>query len=257
SSCYSAADGSGTYVLDHVPEGLFRVQATWTAGDITSSVWLDNVKVGTVGVDFVLQIDYTLSTLTGTLATLSTAGAAPAGFMVRAAQDGFTQSRVELLQGGTVVAKVRPDPTGRWTIGNLLPGKYSVRAFDGVDYTQAQAVQLGEGETQQVSFVFDPLPADRVFAFPNPARSRTTIRFVSGLPGLEAQVLIFDIAGNEVKELPGSQFTSPSSGLYHADWDLTNDRGEAVASGVYLFMVKVKGSNGQTGKVIKKLAVVR
>ncbi|MDE2290715.1 MAG: hypothetical protein KGL53_01425, partial [Elusimicrobia bacterium] len=137
---YSLADGSGTYTLSGLPTGVYKVQATYTANDITSSVWIDSVPVGTSGLQFVLQVHYTLSTLTGTLATLSAAGAAPAGFMVRAAQDGFTQSRVELLQGGSVVAQVRPDPTGRWTIGNLLPGKYSVRAFDGVDYTQAQAV---------------------------------------------------------------------------------------------------------------------
>ncbi len=52
--------------------------------------------------------------------------------------------------------------------------------------------------------------------------------------------------------------TVPAPGLYHAVWDLDNDRGEAVASGVYLFMVKVKGGpEGQSAKVIKKLAIVR
>ncbi len=44
----------------------------------------------------------------------------------------------------------------------------------------------------------------------------------------------------------------------HARWDLANAQGEAVASGIYLFMVKVRGgSENQTAKVIKKLAVVR
>ncbi|MBI3300222.1 MAG: VCBS repeat-containing protein [Elusimicrobia bacterium] len=256
-TAFTLADGSGTYILDSVPGGVYKVEATWTAGEVASSVWIDNVTMGAVNVDFVLEINYTLSTLTGTLASLSAQSSGPAGFLARAAGNDYRDSRVELLRGGAQVAAARPDPTGRWSIANLLPGKYAVRAYNGLEYTEAQEVELGEGETHEVLFVFDPLPAEQVFAFPNPARSRTTFRFVSGLPGLEAQVQVFDIAGTLVKELPGSSFNSPSPGLYHAVWDLTNDDGESVASGVYLFMTKVKGNNGQNGKVIKKLAVVR
>ena len=96
------------------------------------------------------------------------------------------------------------------------------------------------------------------FAFPSPARSAATFRFVSALVPLEAQVEIFDVAGRLVRDIPGSQMSSPSSGLYHADWDLTNMKGEPVASGVYIFMVKVRGGpQDQSAKVIKKLAVVR
>ena len=71
-------------------------------------------------------------------------------------------------------------------------------------------------------------------------------------------MLIFDIAGQLVRELTGNEMSSPAIGRYHAAWDLRNMRGEPVASGVYLFMVKVKGgSESQTAKVTKKLAVVR
>ncbi|TBR20568.1 hypothetical protein EPO15_12755, partial [bacterium] len=257
SNTFSLADGSGTYSLEGIPDGLFRVQATWTADEVTSSVWLDNVAVGTDEVLFTLEVSYTLSTLTGTLASLSSQALSPSGFLVRAAEGGYSDARVDLLRAGTAVAQVKPDPTGRWTIPNLLPGKYAVRAFNGLEYTDPQDVQLGEGETREVVFVFDPLPEASVFAFPNPARTGTTFRLVSALPGLEAQVTIFDIAGTLVKEIPGSAFVAKAGGLYHADWDLTNDNGESVASGVYLFMVKVKGNNGQSGKVIKKLAIVR
>lgn len=257
SSAYSLADGSGTFALDNILPGVYRVQASWTAGEVTSSVWLDNIAVGSYGLQFVLEVNYTLSSLTGTLASLSAQSAAPSGFLTRASDGDFQESRVQLLRGGNQVAEVKPDPTGRWTIPNLLPGKYAVRAFNGLEFSDALPVELGEGETQEVSFVFDPLPEAQAFAFPNPARDHTTMRFVSGLPGLEAQVSIFDIAGVLVKEIPGSAMTAKPGGLYHANWDLTNDNGESVASGVYLFMVKVRGSNGQIGKVIKKLAIVR
>jgi len=116
---------------------------------------------------------------------------------------------------------------------------------------------LLEGEVKDVSFVFDPLPEGELFAFPNPARRSTTVRFRSSLPGLEAEIRIFDLAGSLVRQIPGSQMTSTAPGLYHAVWDLKNMNGENAASGVYLFIVKVKGSNGQSAKVVKKLAVVK
>ena len=75
---------------------------------------------------------------------------------------------------------------------------------------------------------------------------------------LHAQITIFNVAGDFVKEIPGSQMTSPQLGLYHADWDLTNGQGQSVASGVYLFMVKVKNPvSNQTAKIVKKVAVIR
>ncbi|MEK7743435.1 MAG: hypothetical protein AAB578_03530, partial [Elusimicrobiota bacterium] len=276
-TAFTLADGSGTYVVDGLPSGNYKVQASWTAGDITSSVWLDGIPVGSYDIDFVLQINYTLSTLTGTLQSLAVSSAragmsrasaaglsaaetaraedgrrAAAAFAARAQSDHYATSTVELYQGGRKAVSVPVSPSGRWEITHLLPGKYGVRAFNGVEHTEVQEVEVGEGEVKEVSFVYDPLPTDSVFAFPNPARGQTTIRFVSTLLPLEAQVSIFDIAGNLVREIAGSQMSSPAPGLYHAVWDLNNDRGEAVASGVYLFMVKVKGgSESQSAKVVK------
>jgi hypothetical protein len=134
-----------------------------------------------------------------------------------------------------------------------------VRAYTGLGYTDFQNVDLAEGEIRTVGFVFNPLPDASVFAFPNPARHSTTIRFETALQPLEAQIAIFDLKGSLVREVPGNRITATATpGLYHYVWDLTNARGEPVASGVYLFMVKVKGgSENQLVKVIKKLAVVR
>ena len=159
---------------------------------------------------------------------------------------------------GRKAFSVPVEPSGRWTISNLLPGRYGVRAYNGTEFSEVQEVEVGEGETKEVVFVQDPLPEAQVFAFPNPARSQTTVRFYSPLWPLEAQVSVFDIAGVLVRELAGSELVPAAPGVYHARWDLTNSRGEAVASGVYLFMVKVKGGpDGQSAKVIKKLAVVK
>ena len=101
------------------------------------------------------------------------------------------------------------------------------------------------------------LPRDGVFAFPNPARVSTTIRFETSSNLLDARIRIFDVTGRMVKEISRSDIKSPKPGLCHATWDLRNMSGAAVASGVYIFVVGVSGSDGRSHRVVKKLAVVK
>lgn len=258
-TAFTVADGSGTYSVTGLSAGNYKVEASWTANGITSSVWIDGIPMGSVNIDFVLNINYALATLTGTLGALSSQGQAGLGVAGSGYRPSAEGSHVELHQRGVEVARVSPDPTGRWSIGHLLPGSYRVRAYTGLGYTDFQDVDLAEGEIRTIGFVFNPLPDATVFAFPNPARHSTTIRFETALQPLEAQISIFDLKGALVREVPGSQITATATpGLYHYVWDLTNAQGRGVASGVYLFMVKVKGgSENQLVKVIKKLAVVR
>ncbi|MBI4347439.1 MAG: hypothetical protein HY553_11325, partial [Elusimicrobia bacterium] len=262
SSTFTVADGLGSFTLGSVPPGTFRVQATWSADGISSSVSQDNIQQGASALEFILNLGYTLSSLTGTLGALNVAstkfGALSRPAFAPADGSAYGAAKVELFAGGRRAVEVPVNPTGRWTIPNLLPGKYGVRAFNGVTYTDIMDVELGEGELKEVGFVYNPLPDATVFAYPNPAKSQATFRFETPLSPLEAQVLVFDLAGQLVREIPGSEMSSPGPGLYHAPWDLRNASGEPVASGVYLFMVKVKGgSDQQTAKVTKKLAVVK
>ena len=257
---FTVADGSGTYALSGLTPGDYKLKVTWTVNGVSSSLWQDGIAMGSSGVDFVLEINYALATLTGTLATLTTNSVGgTSGLAVAAAgAPAFASSHIELYQRGRQVAMARVQASGRWTIPSLLPGRYSVRAFTGLSYTPFQDVDLAEGEYKVLGFVFDPLPEASVFAFPNPARTATTIRFVTALAPLEADIVIFDLVGNVVREIPGSQINSASAPIYRAVWDLNNSRGQAVASGVYSVMVKIKGgSENQKAKVIKTVAVVR
>jgi hypothetical protein len=270
-TAFTQADGSGTYVLSGMPlTSTYRVQATWSVDGVGNSVSIDSIPVDATNLDFVLQLNYTLATLQGTLQTLSTPQGTQAALGVGTRAAFFdpkaipnqTVARVELFQGNRQVAMVPVPNGGHWVIPNLLPGRYSVRAYNGVDYTELQTVDLIDGEVRSIGFLSSPLPNEQVFAYPNPARFSTTFRFQSALIPVEADIRVFDLAGRLVKELTTANggVTSASTsgvGVYHADWDLTNTRGEAVASGVYLFSVKVSGGNGQTALVTKKLAVVR
>ena len=271
STAFTQADGSGTFVLNGVPLGAFRVQASWLINGVGNSVWIDSVPVDTTNLDFTLQLNFNLAAVQGNLATLSTtpngpssltAGTRAASFFDPKALPSPTLARVELYQANRQVGMVPVPSNGHWIIPNLLPGTYSLRAYNGIAYTEFQTVDLIDGEIKSIGFLSSPLPNDQVFAFPNPARRSTTFRFQSALLPLEAQIRIFDVAGNFVKELTtaGGQIQAAfgfGPGVYHADWDLTNNRGEGVASGVYLFSVKVNGGNSQSALVTKKLAVVK
>jgi hypothetical protein len=60
-----------------------------------------------------------------------------------------------------------------------------------------------------------------------------------------SDIKIFNVSGHKVKELDGSSGT--------AIWDLTNDSGDHVASGVYIYLIKDSLGN----KIRGKLAVIR
>jgi hypothetical protein len=83
-----------------------------------------------------------------------------------------------------------------------------------------------------------------VKAFPNPWRSdkhaNMSITF-DGMPAASA-IKIFTVSAHEVKEL-----SADSNGS--ALWDRTNDSGEQVASGVYIYLVIDPQGNHTSGKL--------
>ena len=267
-TAFTQADGSGTYVLNGVPLGTFRIQATWSVNGVGNSVSIDSIPADTANLDFTLQLNYNLASVQGNLQTLSTSPGAQSVLSVGKRSAFFDPkavppagaARVELYQNNRQVGMVLVPQSGHWVIPNLLPGKYSLRGYNGVDFTEFQEVELIDGEVKTIGFLSSPLPDAEVFAFPNPAKTSTTIRFQSALLPLEADVRVFDLAGNLVKRFSkagGTVVATGAPGVYHADWDLTNMKGQSVASGVYFFMVKVNGGNNQSALITKKLAVVK
>jgi hypothetical protein len=81
-------------------------------------------------------------------------------------------------------------------------------------------------------------------AYPNPIGPSTTIRF--DLPGTsEVRVQVVDATGRLVRQLLDRQF---GAGPHTIVWDGTNERGEAVASGVY-FCRLVAGERAETRRM--------
>ncbi|MCR4404508.1 MAG: PKD domain-containing protein [Candidatus Acetothermia bacterium] len=97
-----------------------------------------------------------------------------------------------------------------------------------------------------------PLKVERVRAFPNPARSRE-VRFIAEGQGIkEVEVRVYDLSGREV-------FNSGWVAGPTFEWNLMGNRGRLVASGVYLYILAIRGFGRdelvQSG--LKKLVILR
>lgn len=76
--------------------------------------------------------------------------------------------------------------------------------------------------------------------FPNPFNPSTIISFSipSGLTGSKAELIIYNIQGQEVKYLINKDL---AAGNYLVKWKGDNDYGKHVASGIYIYRLKIAG----------------
>ncbi len=68
--------------------------------------------------------------------------------------------------------------------------------------------------------------------YPNPFNPSTTINFSVATGPIDVTIRVYDISGREVKTLLNEVM---NAGQYSVEWDGTNNRGEKVAGGVYLY----------------------
>ncbi|MFN0118318.1 MAG: T9SS type A sorting domain-containing protein [Elusimicrobiota bacterium] len=81
------------------------------------------------------------------------------------------------------------------------------------------------------------------YAFPNPYRANVNPNITfTNLPG-SGTIEIYSISGEKVAQL------SIAPGELSKQWNATNDDGEKLASGVYIYIVQAGGQTSQ-GKII-------
>ena len=75
-------------------------------------------------------------------------------------------------------------------------------------------------------------------AYPNPFNPTATLRFAvpETAGALAATLTIYDVAGQTVRTLVDE---SVAAGVYEAMWDGTDEGGRAVASGTYIYELRV------------------
>ncbi|MCB9355220.1 MAG: type IX secretion system sortase PorU [Lewinellaceae bacterium] len=126
-----------------------------------------------------------------------------------------------------------------YPLRNLAPGRHtlSVKGWD-------IANNSGEGYTEFVVAEDGKAALDHVLNYPNPFTTNTSFQFEHNLAGqaLDVQISIFTVSGRLVKTLFHS---APAEGYRVTDisWDGRDEYGDQLARGVYLYRVKVRGTD--------------
>jgi hypothetical protein len=127
----------------------------------------------------------------------------------------------------------------------LAPGEHTVelRVADRAGNKTSSSIRL----VAPASLAFAEL-----VAYPNPARTRSTIRYRLTQAAETVTVRIYDTAGRRVASLEGPA----GAGLQQVDWQLFSDDGIPVQTGVYLVRAEASGAGRKiVGKL--KLAVLK
>ena len=94
-------------------------------------------------------------------------------------------------------------------------------------------------------------PAKRITTYPNPFNESTTLNIELSQPS-RLTISIYNMNGQLVKTLLSQQYVQSK---VQVQWDGINQNGEFVSSGVYFYMVKIKGDldtsvHQEVGKLI-------
>jgi hypothetical protein len=126
-----------------------------------------------------------------------------------------------------------------YPLQNLSPGKHTLRV-KGWDI----ANNPGEGYTEFVVADDGAAALAHVLNYPNPFTTNTYFQFEHNLAGqvLDVQVSIFTVAGKLVKTI---LHNAASDGFRVTDvqWDGRDEYGDPLARGVYVYRVKVRGTD--------------
>lgn len=99
-----------------------------------------------------------------------------------------------------------------------------------------------------------------VYTYPNPAKAgRINFHFYCGYPDPEFTIRIYDVSGEKVATIPNNQIDKSSQPLYYCfNWPCQNDSGEALASGVYIYLLEARdATNNNKEQIIKKFAIIK
>ncbi len=145
-----------------------------------------------------------------------------------------------------------------YPLRGLAPGRHTVRA-KGWDV----ANNSGEGYTEFVVAEDGKAALAHVLNYPNPFSTNTHFQFEHNLAGqlLEVQIGIFTVSGKLVKTL---YHTAVAEGFRVTDiaWNGRDDYDEPLARGVYLYRIRVRGTD-PNGRVVtaesnfEKLVIIR
>ena len=130
----------------------------------------------------------------------------------------------------------------------MLDGQWTVFTTDGIDTTMSNYVWNILIDAGGVLSIHGDVIPD-VYAlhqnYPNPFNPTTILRY--DLPeDTQVRITIYDIMGREVRTLFNNQ---QNAGYKSVNWNATNNRGQPISAGVYLYSIEAGGFR-QTKKMI-------
>ncbi|MFN7833031.1 MAG: type IX secretion system sortase PorU [Bacteroidota bacterium] len=127
-----------------------------------------------------------------------------------------------------------------YPLNNLAPGKHTL-AVKGWDI----ANNSGEGYVEFIVAEDGDAALSHVLNYPNPFTTNTWFQFEHTLAGqmLDVQVSIFSVAGRLVKTIQQTVANTDGYRVTDIQWDGKDDYGDQLARGVYLYRVKIRGTD--------------
>lgn len=129
--------------------------------------------------------------------------------------------------------------TVRYPLFNLEEGKHEikVRAWD-------IANNSAEGYTEFIVANSAEVALDHVLNYPNPFMDNTSFQFEHNLPNqlVDVQIRVFSVSGRLVKTID-EQVMTEGTRITGIEWDGTDEYGDQLGRGVYLYKVKIGGSD--------------
>jgi probable HAF family extracellular repeat protein len=151
-----------------------------------------------------------------------------------------------LLDNGSVLHYARSiTPNGRFIVGkgfNAATGREEAYLLDALSLVTSVEPTA---ETPRNFELFQN--------YPNPFNPVTALRYQLPVGG-DVQLTIYDILGRKVRSLVHQR---QSAGQYLVRWDGTNDAGEPVSSGVYLYRLTVNRTNGNPFVKTRKMVLLK
>jgi hypothetical protein len=141
----------------------------------------------------------------------------------------------------------------RYTLKGLTPGEHTIeiKVWD----------VNNNSSTEKLSFVVvneSETALAHVLNYPNPFTTKTSFFFEhnQSCATLETQIQIYTVAGRLVKTI---NQTVPTAGFRIAgiEWDGTDDFGDALAKGVYVYRVTIDLPGGVKAEKVEKLVLLR